>query len=105
MLTAQQEKDNIIEEDKEADKNPLFGMLSKSKGKSGKLSAIKYQVQALARELGGIQIDVKVKMAKVCHKNVLTVRYFFIEVLENNHYFMNTQGRHPNNYQIESPLP
>ncbi len=44
-------------------------------------------------------------MAKVCHKKVLTVRYFFIEILENSNFFMNNMGGHPNNYQIETPLP
>jgi hypothetical protein len=62
-------------------------------------------VQELARELGGIHIDIKVKMAKVCHKNVLTVRYFFIEILDNSHYFMNPRAVQPNNYQLDTPLP
>ncbi len=38
-------------------------------------------------EPGGIQIDIKVKMAKICHKGILNLRYFFIEVLDNNQYF------------------
>jgi hypothetical protein len=75
--------------------------------RSSKMNSIKHQVQTLVQELGGIQIDVKVKMAKVCHKKVLTVRYFFIEILENSNFFMTNMGGggHPNNYQIESPLP
>ena len=51
--------------------------------RSNKMNFIKHQVQSLVRELGGIQIDIKVKMARVCHKKLLTVRYFFIEILEN----------------------
>jgi hypothetical protein len=74
--------------------------------RSSKMNFIKHQVQSLVRELGGIQIDIKVKMAKVCHKKMLTVRYFFIEILENSHFFVdNMVGGHPNNYQIENPLP
>ncbi len=26
-------------------------------------------------------------MAKVCHKGILNVRYFFIEILDNDHFF------------------
>lgn len=31
-------------------------------------------------------IEVRVKMAKVRHKNILTVRYFFIEILDQNNH-------------------
>jgi hypothetical protein len=54
-------------------------------------------VQELARKLGGIHIDIKVKMAKVTHKNVLTIRYFFIEILDNSHFFSDARN-YPNNY-------
>lgn len=28
-------------------------------------------------------VDVKIKMAKVRHKDILTIRYFFVEILDN----------------------
>ena len=31
----------------------------------------------------GLEVAVKVKMIKVIHKDIFTVRYFFIEILEN----------------------
>jgi hypothetical protein len=28
-----------------------------------------------------LTIEVKVKMVKICHKDILTLRYFFLEIL------------------------
>lgn len=75
----------------------MIPLLNASHERSGKMNPIKQMVQELARELGGIHIDIKVKMAKVTHKNVLTVRYFFIEILDNSHYF-SVPKTYPNNY-------
>ena len=45
------------------------------------------QTHAGGDQIDSVQVDVKVKMAKVRHKDLLTVRYFFIEILENQRAF------------------
>lgn len=58
--------------------NGMFG----GSDNGGVLNSTKLPLDMIPPE--SLHVEVKVKMAKIRHKDMLTVRYFFIEIPESN---------------------